>query len=163
MEKILRQYLPGGSFSGVSERASRNFGAVRSRNNKTTELRLRLALVRAGIRGWKLHTESLPGTPDFVFPQGHLVVFVDGCFWHGCRKCGHIPRTNTDFWRAKIRRNSQRDRANSATLRAKGMTVLRFWEHELRDNLSGCLKRISVGLSLAAPLRPNRGRKSASF
>lgn len=142
MEKTLRQYLPGGSFRNVSERASRNLSSVRGRNNKTTELRLRLALVRARIRGWRLHARDLPGSPDFIFPRKKIVLFVDGCFWHGCPRCGHIPRTNTDFWRAKIRRNSERDVRNIEKLKEVGFRVIRIWEHELKDNLGDCVARV---------------------
>lgn len=147
MERALRKYLPGGVFKNVASRSSRNLSAVRGRNNRTTELCLRLALVRARIRGWKLHIRALPGNPDFVFLRRRIVVFVDGCFWHGCPECGHIPKTNTSFWRAKIHRNIQRDRKNNAKLRKCNFHVARIWEHELKNNLGKCVARISAMLA----------------
>jgi len=70
------------------------------------------------------------------------VVFVDGCFWHGCRKCGHIPRTNSRFWGAKITGNRARDRRMDRRLRRLGLRVVRFWEHDLQLNLGECLRAV---------------------
>ena len=116
--------------------------AVRSRGNKTTEVILRLALARAGIVGWKMHPTWLVGTPDFYFHKEKLAVFVDGCFWHGCPKCGHVPSVNNAYWRKKISRNRERDAAKTRELRKAGIIVIRFWEHELKANLSKCVNRI---------------------
>ena len=118
-------------------------GAVRGRGNKTTERRMRLALVRAGISGWKLHTRGIPGNPDFFFPDSNLVVFVDGCFWHGCPVCGHYPKTRAAFWKAKIDRNRERDEQTTARLCESGHIVVRFWEHELQQDMTSCLQRVS--------------------
>ncbi len=104
MEKALRRKLPGGRFENVSPVRSRAMAAVSGKGNITTERRLRLALVRAGIRGWQLHPKGLSGRPDFLFPEAKFAVFADGCFWHGWRKCGHVPSKHSDFWRAKIKR-----------------------------------------------------------
>jgi DNA mismatch endonuclease, patch repair protein len=119
---------------------------VRSKGNVSTERRLRSALVRAGMRGWVLHAKQVTGFPDFYFGKERLAVFVDGCFWHGCPKCGHIPKANRKFWAAKIRRNRERDRRTSARLRAQGYRVLRFREHELKRGLDGCVAAINNAL-----------------
>jgi DNA mismatch endonuclease (patch repair protein) len=139
MERALRQHLPGGVFSSVTARASKNFSAVRGRNNRTTEVRFRLALVRSRIRGWKLQPVGLPGNPDFIFQRKRLAIFVDGCFWHGCSQCGHIPKTNSAFWAAKIQRNFERDKRNNIRLGEIGFQVVRIWEHELKNDLPGCV------------------------
>jgi len=118
--------------------------SIRGKRNKTTEYILRMALVRHGIRGWILHPKYVPGCPDFFFPQKNIAVFVDGCFWHGCSRCGHIPLTNRPFWSAKIKRNRNRDLTNAKVLRKAGIRVLRFWEHELRESLGKCLGRIRL-------------------
>jgi DNA mismatch endonuclease (patch repair protein) len=60
------------------------------------------------------------------------VVFVDGCFWHGCPRHGTQPKGNAAFWRAKLRRNRERDRRDTRNLRRAGWRVLRLWEHALR-------------------------------
>jgi DNA mismatch endonuclease, patch repair protein len=142
MERALRKHLPGGMFSNVTARASKNLSAVRGRGNRTTEIRLRLALVRARIRGWNVQPLGLPGNPDFVFFRERIAIFVDGCFWHGCPRCGHIPKTNSPFWQAKIQRNIERDQANIHKLCDSDFRVARIWEHELKSDLAGCVIRI---------------------
>ena len=143
MERLLKQTLPGGQFSNVSAIRSRSMAAVKSKNNLSTERLLRMALVRSGIRGWITHA-NLPGRPDIYFPKEKLAIFLDGCFWHGCSRCGHIPKTNTLFWETKIKRNRQRDQRNSQLLRGQGVFVIRAWEHSLkkRSDLISLLKKI---------------------
>ena len=142
MERRLRARLPGGTFKNVSAVRSRAMSAVKSSGNKTTEVRLRLALVRAAISGWRMHSRHIPGRPDFFFPKKEVAIFVDGCFWHGCNRCGHVPQTRSFFWGAKIRRNRQRDRHTDAILRARGITPLRFWEHQLMSDTKACVRAI---------------------
>ena len=133
MERKLRKLLPEEGFAGVSGVRSRTMASIRGRHNRTTELRLKMVFVRAGICGWQLHAEHLPGKPDFYFPGRRVAVFVDGCFWHSCPKCGHVPKTRSTFWAAKLARNRQRDRATTKKLRAQGIKVLRVWEHCLKN------------------------------
>jgi DNA mismatch endonuclease (patch repair protein) len=97
--------LVNGSFGNVSETHSRRMGAIRGKGNRTTEVRFRAMLVRAGIRGWTMQTKGIKGKPDFYFPKSKVAVFLDGCFWHGCPKCGHVPSVNRPYWKAKIKRN----------------------------------------------------------
>ena len=134
MEAILKSKLKHGKFIGVSLSRSRIMSSIKGKSNITTERTLRLALVREGIAGWKLHRKDIPGSPDFYFPHWLLAVFVDGCFWHGCPKCGHIPRIRRSFWQTKISRNRLRDRRTRSRLLRQGIRVMRFWEHDLRDS-----------------------------
>lgn len=132
MEKKLRKKLPGGKFRGVTAQTSKTMSAIRGKHTKSTELALRMALVRARIKGWTMHPCNLQGIPDIYFPEAKVAVFVDGCFWHGCPRCGHIPKTNTQFWRTKIARNQERDQQTTRRLRANGISVVRIWEHALK-------------------------------
>lgn len=153
MEKRLKKYLKNGKFDNVQEKTSRTMSAIRSKNARSTELCLRMLLVRSGIKGWQLHANKLPGNPDFYFKEEKLAVFVDGCYWHGCPKCGHIPKTRTEFWKAKIDRNKERDRKNNKELKNIGIRSLRIWEHELKKNtvekvikkINKCLKEQNNG------------------
>jgi len=148
VEQTLRKYLPSGTFEGISPERSRTMRAVRGHGNKTTEVRFRLALVRAGISGWKVRPRAILNNPDFYFPDRKLVVFLDGCFWHGCPRCGHIPKTRGGFWRAKIARNKERDRQAREKLRAKGFRVLRYWEHQLNESPHDCIIRLLQSFGL---------------
>jgi DNA mismatch endonuclease (patch repair protein) len=67
---------------------------------------------------------------DITFTRAKVVVFIDGCFWHGCPQHYVEPKAHGDYWPAKIARNRERDEETTARLQADGWTVLRFWEHE---------------------------------
>jgi DNA mismatch endonuclease (patch repair protein) len=115
----------------------------RSKGTKSTELRFRSFLVRSGIRGWKLGSRSgLPGTPDVVFSQEKFAIFLDGCFWHGCRRCRSIPSTNRFFWTNKISKNKRRDRVVVRQLRSIGWKSLRLWEHDLKSDDATIIKKL---------------------
>lgn len=144
MEKALRKTLKNGTFKGVSASRSKTMGAIKGKGNKTTERTFRLALVRARKSGWKMNQPDIIGKPDFYFPDNKLVIFIDGCFWHGCPKCGHIPKTNTEYWREKIARNRKRDKSITRKLRYRNYKVIRIWEHELKGGVN---KRVTEIIS----------------
>src|SRR5437763_4097366 len=98
---------------------SQVMAAIRSRGNKATELKLASILRAAGITGWRRH-QPLPGRPDFVFRHERVAIFVDGCFWHGCRRHCRMPRDNRAYWQNKIDRNAVRDRATNTILATAG-------------------------------------------
>lgn len=104
--------------------------AIRSRGNKATELKLASILRAARITGWRRH-QPLPGHPDFIFRRQRLAIFVDGCFWHGCRWHCRVPQGNREYWQRKISSNSARDRRITRLLRSRGWRVLRIWGHGL--------------------------------
>jgi DNA mismatch endonuclease (patch repair protein) len=103
----------------------------RSRDTRP-EAAVRSALHRHGFR-FRKHAQPLRGLrcqADIIFSTERVAVFVDGCFWHGCPEHGRRPTTNSDYWRAKIGRNIDRDRRNDQALAQAGWTVVRAWEHE---------------------------------
>jgi DNA mismatch endonuclease (patch repair protein) len=104
---------------------------VKSKGNKSTEWRVRAWLMRAGLSGWRVCPSDIPGSPDFVFDKQRVVIFTDGCFWHGCPRCAKRPSSNTTYWDKKIQRNCKRDRRITSALRREGWKVLRIWEHDL--------------------------------
>jgi DNA mismatch endonuclease (patch repair protein) len=107
--------------------------AVKGKNT-SIERRLFSMLAGRGISGWRRHVRELPGNPDVVFHSNHLVIFVDGCFWHGCPTCKRkLPKTNRAYWKNKITRNVEIARVASAELKKDGWVVVRIWEHQLRD------------------------------
>jgi DNA mismatch endonuclease (patch repair protein) len=108
---------------------------IRSRNNRDTELLFASLLRKHHISGWRRHL-PLEGRPDFTFKSERLTVFIDGCFWHCCPKCGNMPANNAAFWKRKLRGNKLRDQRVNRLLRADGWHVLRIWEHDLRRGAS---------------------------
>ena len=112
------------------EQRSYAMSRIRSRGNLSTELALIAAMRKAAISGWRRNS-SLCGSPDFVFPSARVAVFVDGCYWHGCLKCRLIPKSNAEYWSAKIERNRRRDKENVRQLRRANWAVVRIWEHDL--------------------------------
>jgi DNA mismatch endonuclease (patch repair protein) len=114
----------------TKKKRSQVMAAIRSRGNKATELRLAAILRAAGITGWRRHQPIL-GHPDFIFRRERLAVFVDGCFWHGCRWHCRMPRDNRPYWQKKISRNAARDQATNKLLRRAGWRVIRIWGHSL--------------------------------
>jgi len=135
------------TFGGL--RRSELMARIRSRGNFTTERRLALLLRQAKLSGWRRH-QPLPGRPDFVWPRERVVVFVDGCFWHG-HDCGKniTPRTNALAWCEKIARNRKRDRKVSRLLRRGGWSVVRIWECHLNRRSEYCVSRIGRALKAA--------------
>ena len=101
--------------------------------NTGPELKLRHALWRLGFR-YRVNDKRLPGSPDIVLPKYRTVIFVHGCFWHGHKNCRNAstPKTNTDFWTAKIVRNQQRDQEVWRRLEVKGWSVIIVWECQLK-------------------------------
>lgn len=125
------------------EQRRKNMAAIKSRNTGI-EMRLRRALWSRGFR-YRVRT-SLPGSPDIVFPSRRVVVFCDGCFWHGCPKCYRRPATNEDYWTAKIARNKRRDEQITRQLESDGWTVLRYWGCDIEKRLDAVLADIESHL-----------------
>lgn len=111
----------------------------------------------------KRHYDSLPGTPDFVLAKHKVVIFVNGCFWHGhlnCRRAA-LPTTNRVFWVNKIRRNKIRDMRQRRLLRKTGWHVITFWTCSkiTREKVKGRLERVGVGINGSKQEMQGRQRK----
>lgn len=108
---------------------------IRAKDTKP-EMIVRRLLHAEGYR-YRLHRRDLPGKPDIVFGARGKAIFVHGCFWHQhpASDCldGRRPKSNTDYWNAKLARNVQRDEQSIAELEARGWNVLVIWECEVSD------------------------------
>ena len=105
--------------------------AVKSKGNKSTEIKLIEIFKLHHITGWRRNS-NLVGHPDFIFPKNRIAVFADGCFWHG-HNCRNVtPSENAEYWQNKIKRNKARDKAITKELTAKGWKVVRIWECEIK-------------------------------
>jgi DNA mismatch endonuclease (patch repair protein) len=122
------------AFAPPSDRVKRIMAAIRDRDTKP-EIIVRRVLHRSGFR-FRVRPRNVPGKPDLVLPRFRTVVMVNGCFWHRhtCR-AGHAPKTNSQYWTAKIERNVARDECNRALLEAAGWHVVMIWECSLTADL----------------------------
>ena len=121
--------------------------AVKSKGNKSTELRLIALFREQGIKGWH-RNYPVKGHPDFVFLDKKVAVFVDGCLWHG-HSCRNWPKSNVEFWKNKIEGNMRHDQQVKESFENRGWKVLRIWECELlKKNLSATLTRIRDALEV---------------
>lgn len=129
----------------TKDQRHRNMAAIHSASTKP-ERKLRNALWHHGFR-YLVNDKRLPGSPDIVLPKYRTVVFVHGCFWHGHKDCPNytVPKTNTEFWEAKVARNQERDQEVWRKLEAKGWSVIIVWECQLkRAALERTVERVAA-------------------
>ena len=114
---------------------------IRSKNTRP-EMLVRRFLFSHGFR-YRIHARNLPGTPDLAIVGLRTCIFINGCFWHGHlvesstmenSACCKIPKTNRDFWVAKIRRNKERDKEDQHKLAEMGWHCITVWECELKPS-----------------------------
>lgn len=67
---------------------------------------------------------------DVLVPDKRLIIFVDGCYWHACPK--HFPQA----------KKPKTDAARIPYLTKCGYRVGVLWEHEIQENVHGCLTRL---------------------
>ena len=87
--------------------------------------------------------DDLPGKPDILLPDYDIVIFVNGCFWHGCPICMHTkirPKENSEYWNKKLDRTLERDKKNKLKLEKLGYKVLIIWECETKKKNVKLLK-----------------------
>lgn len=132
----------------TKEQRHKCMASIHSKDTKP-EMVVRHFLFANGFR-YRIHARVLPGSPDIVMSGLRTVIFVNGCFWHGhdC-KFYSVPKTNTDFWKAKIERNIERDKRERLELRDAGWHVVQIWECELRPKqreatLQGLLRTLNL-------------------
>ena len=127
------------------EQRHKTMAIIRSKNTKP-EMIVRRGLWKKGFR-YRLNHKRLPGHPDLVLRKYRTCIFVNGCFWHGhnvalpqvnsdeiivkSSECCKIPKTNREFWVAKIRRNKERDKEDQRKLAKMGWHSITVWECEL--------------------------------
>jgi DNA mismatch endonuclease, patch repair protein len=101
----------------------------RVRGSNTLPERLVETFLRQHSIRFRRHDRQLPGTPDIIIPERHIAIFVNGCFWHGHKRCrcSRLPSTRRKFWSEKIETNRKRDARVRRALRRRGWTVLTVW------------------------------------
>jgi len=135
------RFSEANGFYTTKER-SELMGKIKSKNTKP-EQKLRKILWALGLK-YRLNVKKLPGKPDIYIPRYKLVIFIDGSFWHGynwIEKREKI-KSNRNFWVPKIERNIQRDREINQQLQQAGFHVIRFWDHQVKNEMAACVIRI---------------------
>ncbi|ERK47637.1 very short patch repair endonuclease [Faecalitalea cylindroides] len=124
---------------------SLNMSHIKGKNT-SLEILVRKKLFADGFR-YKINDSSLPGKPDIVLPKYHTVIFVNGCFWHrhNC-KLATIPKTNTEYWINKFKKNEENDEKNYRLLRNYGWHVIVVWECEIKEDVDKLIKSIEKEL-----------------
>lgn len=122
---------------------------VKSRNT-SAEKALLAAIKAEGLKGWRRHYTRAFGVPDIAFPRQKVAIFIDGCFWHGCRKCYRQPKSNVGYWVQKVARNKERAREVNLNLKRRGWRTLRIWEHDAKKLQSGLVKKITKTIENSA-------------
>lgn len=122
------------------EKRSEIMSKVRSKETKI-EIQLRKELWKAGYR-YRKNASGYFGKPDVLLKKHKTVIFVDSCFWHGCKKHLRLPSTNKKFWKEKIERNMERDKEVNKHYRKIGWRVIRIWEHQLKGDRGMVMRNI---------------------
>lgn len=113
------------------QKRSEIMSAVKSKET-LLEKKMRRALSKHGLR-YRKNVKYLTGKPDVAFIGKKIVVFIDSCFWHGCKKHFRMPKTNINYWKTKIEKNKKRDKEVNKIYKKNGWVVLRVWEHDLQN------------------------------
>lgn len=110
------------------ETRSYNMSMIKGKNTKP-EMIVRKYLFSKGFR-YRVNVKELPGKLDIVLRKYRTVIFINGCFWHGHNDCKYfvIPKTRTEWWRAKIDKNIARDADVRDRLRSMGWCTMVVWE-----------------------------------
>lgn len=130
----------------TKEKRSEIMSHIKAKDTKP-EVMVRKYLFSKGFR-YRKNDKRYPGKPDIVLPKYKTVIFVHGCFWHGHEGCKYftLPKSNTEYWSNKIRRNKERDYENIQKLEELGFKVIIIWECELKHDVERILQKVETQL-----------------
>lgn len=119
----------------VHSKKQRSYNMSRIKGSNTKAEVLLQKLIRELKIPFKKNFRGLPGKPDIFIPDLDLVIEVHGCFWHGHKNCRYfiLPKSNVDFWNAKIRSNISRDQRIKTDLKRRGLKVCTLWECDFKN------------------------------
>lgn len=140
VKNILPEYI---LMTDVHSKETRSYNMSQIRG-KWTKQEILIHNILKGRKIKHMMHPDIEGKPDILIKNSKTLIFLDGCFWHKCPRCFRQPETNREFWMNKIENNFKKDKEVTKKLKRKGWTILRLWEHEIRENLSECIKRIEL-------------------
>lgn len=127
------------------EKRSQIMSAVKSKETKL-EIVFRKAIWNAGFR-YRKNCSNYFGKPDIVLHKSNTPIFIDSCFWHGCKKHCRIPAIRQTYWLGKIERNRSRDKEVNEYYKKEKKKVIRVWEHEIKENIEKTLRNVIKRIS----------------
>ncbi|RZJ51684.1 MAG: very short patch repair endonuclease [Flavobacterium sp.] len=128
--------------------ASATMKANVSKNTKP-EILFRKMLRLSGLSGYRINWKKAAGRPDIAYPSKKIAIFINGCFWHRCKKCNpKTPKNNYEYWQSKFIKNVRRDIENESKLLSSGWKVYTIWECELKQDLTSILNDIKDAYKL---------------
>ncbi|MBU1131436.1 very short patch repair endonuclease [Patescibacteria group bacterium] len=104
---------------------------IKNKDSKI-ELLFRKKLWQQGFH-YRKNSGKYFGKPDIVLKKYKTVIFIDSCFWHGCKKHCRLPVTHKKYWSDKISKNSKRDKDVLKCYKQKGWKIFRVWEHQIKN------------------------------
>jgi len=117
---------------------------VRNKDSKI-EILFRKEIWKAGFR-YRKNPANYFGKPDLVLKKYKTVIFVDSCFWHGCKRHREFPKTRKKFWENKISGNIKRDKKVNLHYKKEGWKTIRVWEHDVEKNLGKVVSKAAADL-----------------
>lgn len=121
------------------EQRRKNMQAIRSQSQ--LENLVTKELWKRGVR-FRKNVKSLFGKPDIAIQKYKIAIFIDSCFWHACPIHGNRPKSNQEYWDAKLARNKKRDSDVNQYYVERGWSVKRIWEHEIKEDLEKAIDDI---------------------
>lgn len=123
------------------EKRSWNMSHIKSKDT-SVEIKVRSYLFRQGFR-FRKNVKSLPGKPDIVLPKYKTVIFIHGCFWHrhNCKRAT-MPKTRTDYWEQKFKKNIENDQKHVEDLNAMGWKVIVLWECNINNAFTETMEKL---------------------
>jgi DNA mismatch endonuclease, patch repair protein len=118
----------------ISKEHNRKFqeGRRKAGNQKISKLELffQKNLIDKNIINWKpQYIYKSISNIDIAFPEHKIAVYIDGDYWH------NLPGYK------------ERDEKINKILAYDGWIVLRFWEHDIKNNIDNCIKIIKEKLN----------------
>ena len=126
-----------------SSKATRNVMRANKGKDTKPELIVRAVLREMGFAGYRLNWKKAPGRPNIAYPGRKIAIFINGCFWHRCPHCNlPLPKSHTEFWEDKFKRNVERDTRKTKDLEDMGWEVLTIWECEIKNDLENVISKL---------------------
>ncbi|MCP4649618.1 MAG: very short patch repair endonuclease [PVC group bacterium] len=125
-----------------------NMSRIKSKGSEIEKI-MSSAFWLSGLRGYRKHSKTIFGKPDFSWKKYKIAVFCDSSFWHGRgwgEKAKDVFKVRKKFWISKIERNIERDKEVSRELKKQGWEVLRFWDNAIKKDTTNCVKKISKAI-----------------